>query len=247
MATPAMTAPLGSDTVPVSVPRSVCANAATENTNRQRRVCTFFIVHLSSAVSRKVIVSILLKGFRKRNKITSLLQCQSAESFLMNLRGVAHLNSGIIHGGAPRISSECAWSVSKSECEPSDDLSGSRLSTTVERSAWRISAVDPIDIPVAGCQPSRRVESFRRGGIRAGERYVERTTADRNWACQKQAIKYVLEIDADLQFDLSLTVHDKVPAQAQRLRRPALPAIVVVVGGGGPKLPRGRVGPGCRI
>ena len=79
-----------------------------------------------------------------------------------------------------------------SECKPSDDLSGSRLRTTVERSAWRISAVDPIDIPVAGCPPSRRVASWRRGGIRPGKRYVERTTAEGNWACQKQAIKYVL-------------------------------------------------------
>jgi len=79
-----------------------------------------------------------------------------------------------------------------SECKPSDDLSGSRLRIIVERGAWRISAVDPIDIPVAGCQPSGRVGSFRRGGISAGKRYVERTTAEGNWACQKQAIKYVL-------------------------------------------------------
>src|SRR5437773_4480707 len=82
MATPGMTAQLGSETVPVSVPRSVCANAATEKTNRHRTVCTFFIVHLPSAVSRKVIVSILLKGFRS---VIRLLRFYSVNQ--QNLRG----------------------------------------------------------------------------------------------------------------------------------------------------------------
>src|SRR5206468_7262855 len=49
-----------------------------------------------------------------------------------------------------------------SERESSNDLAGSRLCTTVERSAWRIAAVDPIDIAVSGCQASVLVRSEER-------------------------------------------------------------------------------------
>src|SRR5438034_8561245 len=80
-----------------------------------------------------------------------------------------------------------------SERESSNDLAGSRLCTTVERSAWRIAAVDPIDVAVSGCEASV-LEGRRRSRIRPGERYTERAATDRNRAGQEQPVKDVLEV-----------------------------------------------------
>src|SRR5439155_14042289 len=124
-----------------------------------------------------------------------------------------------------------------SERESSNDLAGSRLCTTVERSAWRIAAVDPIDIAVSGCQASVLV-GRRRSRIRPGERYTERAATDRNRAGQEQPVKDVLEVGANLQFDVSLPFHNKVTAQAERFRRSALPSIVGVVRRRSPELSR---------
>src|SRR5436309_15565416 len=133
-----------------------------------------------------------------------------------------------------------------SERESSNDLAGSRLCTTVERSAWRIAAVDPIDIAVSGCQASVLV-GRRRSRIRPGERYTERAATDRNRAGQEQPVKDVLEVGANLQFDVSLPFHNKVTAQAERFRRSALPSIVGVVRRRSPELSRRRIGPGRGI